>query len=510
MKNKVWKMLIILLLIMFVTPVCTFADPPAEVKKENELLHYDKDDIKEHFSSGAGREIAAQMTNNVLSNWVNKLKSVKDDKNYRTVYYYIYGELNGRRLTYGSGSLEDFKNISFWDIFYIGNSKIISNNKDKIPTEILAAWTETIWIQYKAGATGYYDVSNLIGQLAKRIENGAIEEETLKSFSDKTVAGIMEQFKKLEGTEVKVDTKKRYDFVKKLSDSVIYAWMTSGIYDIYIEGHAAILGEYCRRQVLNNSVSDEELKSWSAYSIASMAYGIDKTDSGSSNRTERYNEWVKMYRLIKKDVLEIWQTKLESNQTTEEEITKKIIENYDPTYPIRALLANNLDHKNISGEIEREQENLNIDYLKRIYLANYPLDAIEKEVLEAWIKTMDNEWNNQNFTSKREMIVYQATQRYIEHELDYNKNFSGWVPTIGKLDNNKLTQMTGNILGVLQTIGSIVSIIALIIIGMKYMIGSVEEKAKYKETLIPYIIGCALVFGISNIVAIIYKIAVNL
>ena len=45
--------------------------------------------------------------------------------------------------------------------------------------------------------------------------------------------------------------------------------------------------------------------------------------------------------------------------------------------------------------------------------------------------------------------------------------------------------------------------IGLMILAIKYMLGSVEEKAQYKKTMFPYVIGCVLIFGITNILAII-------
>ena len=59
------------------------------------------------------------------------------------------------------------------------------------------------------------------------------------------------------------------------------------------------------------------------------------------------------------------------------------------------------------------------------------------------------------------------------------------------------------IIGVLQLFGSILSVIVLIVLGIKYMLGSVEERAQYKESMMPYIIGAVLIFGIVNILAII-------
>ena len=66
-----------------------------------------------------------------------------------------------------------------------------------------------------------------------------------------------------------------------------------------------------------------------------------------------------------------------------------------------------------------------------------------------------------------------------------------------------------NIVKIVQTIGSILSVITLMIIAIKYMMGSVEEKAQYKKVMMPYVIGCFLIFGITNILAIIINVISN-
>jgi len=43
----------------------------------------------------------------------------------------------------------------------------------------------------------------------------------------------------------------------------------------------------------------------------------------------------------------------------------------------------------------------------------------------------------------------------------------------------------------------------LVIIGVKYITASVEEKAQLKETLMPYVIGAILLFGGSGILTIV-------
>ena len=77
----------------------------------------------------------------------------------------------------------------------------------------------------------------------------------------------------------------------------------------------------------------------------------------------------------------------------------------------------------------------------------------------------------------------------------------------GKSDNPKtVSTRVGKILGVIQTIGTIVSVIMLIVIGIKYMVGSIEERAEYKKTLFPYLIGAILLFSGTLLPQIIYNI----
>ena len=62
------------------------------------------------------------------------------------------------------------------------------------------------------------------------------------------------------------------------------------------------------------------------------------------------------------------------------------------------------------------------------------------------------------------------------------------------------------ILGAMRAIGIIVSVGALITIGIKTMLASAEEKSHYKEVMPGYIIGALLVFSITTIPSLIYKV----
>jgi len=87
--------------------------------------------------------------------------------------------------------------------------------------------------------------------------------------------------------------------------------------------------------------------------------------------------------------------------------------------------------------------------------------------------------------------------------------------TIGDLTGNTTGTLTvqtaGNkIVQIVSTVGSILSVIVIIVLGIKYMMGSVEERADYKKTMLPYLIGAAFIFAASNIANIIYQFAINI
>ena len=68
---------------------------------------------------------------------------------------------------------------------------------------------------------------------------------------------------------------------------------------------------------------------------------------------------------------------------------------------------------------------------------------------------------------------------------------------------DKVMNIGNRIIGIVQFIGSFASVIVLIVLGIKYMMGSIDERAEYKKTMLPYVIGAVLVFAITNIVGIV-------
>ncbi len=61
------------------------------------------------------------------------------------------------------------------------------------------------------------------------------------------------------------------------------------------------------------------------------------------------------------------------------------------------------------------------------------------------------------------------------------------------------TDFTDKLVDMIRTIGIFIAVGVMMLLGIKYMTGSLEEKATYKKSMVPYIIGCILLFGASTI-----------
>lgn len=63
------------------------------------------------------------------------------------------------------------------------------------------------------------------------------------------------------------------------------------------------------------------------------------------------------------------------------------------------------------------------------------------------------------------------------------------------IDQTGLKEISDVIYNTLLAVGLILAVAVGLFLGIKIMIGSIEEQAQYKELLIPYFIGCIVVFG---------------
>jgi len=74
------------------------------------------------------------------------------------------------------------------------------------------------------------------------------------------------------------------------------------------------------------------------------------------------------------------------------------------------------------------------------------------------------------------------------------------------IDEDALKYTSDSVYNILFTIAVVLAVAIGMIIGIQFMMGSVEEQAKVKETLVPYVIGVFIVFASFTI----WKIVVNI
>ena len=69
--------------------------------------------------------------------------------------------------------------------------------------------------------------------------------------------------------------------------------------------------------------------------------------------------------------------------------------------------------------------------------------------------------------------------------------------------------IANTVVWVVRTVGQSIAVIMLLVIGIKYIMGSVEQKAEYKQSMLPYFIGAILIFAGASITQIIYSVFIK-
>jgi len=69
-----------------------------------------------------------------------------------------------------------------------------------------------------------------------------------------------------------------------------------------------------------------------------------------------------------------------------------------------------------------------------------------------------------------------------------------------------VTSMAGRIISIIRNVAVIVGVVVLAILGVKFMLGSAEERAEYKKSFVPLIIGIVVVMGAVQIATMLFSI----
>ena len=106
--------------------------------------------------------------------------------------------------------------------------------------------------------------------------------------------------------------------------------------------------------------------------------------------------------------------------------------------------------------------------------------------------------------SQDEIDQEEYDQKYQQGLNDPTANPNSWKPTLE--EEPIVFEKAGELLGTINVIGVVCSIIVLIVIGVKYMVGSIEEKAEYKKTIWTYILGMFFLAAATTLPNLIYSI----
>ena len=79
-------------------------------------------------------------------------------------------------------------------------------------------------------------------------------------------------------------------------------------------------------------------------------------------------------------------------------------------------------------------------------------------------------------------------------------------PALKDKDTAVFINKASTIVFVIRTIGIVVTVVCLMLIGIKYMTSSIEEKAEYKKSMIPYLVGVFIFFALTQLLGVIIKV----
>lgn len=101
------------------------------------------------------------------------------------------------------------------------------------------------------------------------------------------------------------------------------------------------------------------------------------------------------------------------------------------------------------------------------------------------------------------ILIYAVNVNAAGFELDLES-----MKNVSKLDtsggtNTGVNAILNDIIGYLQLGGTAIAVITVTLLGAKYMVSSVEEKATIKNKAMPIVIGCILLFAGVNLVALV-------
>ena len=102
--------------------------------------------------------------------------------------------------------------------------------------------------------------------------------------------------------------------------------------------------------------------------------------------------------------------------------------------------------------------------------------------------------------------VSEDRNQTIDQVMGGAENFISGANTENTISQSSLKNTIDLIYNILLAVGIIVAVVAGAILGVQFMVASADGKAELKERLVPYVVGCVVIFGAFGI----WKLAVNI
>lgn len=141
------------------------------------------------------------------------------------------------------------------------------------------------------------------------------------------------------------------------------------------------------------------------------------------------------------------------------------------------------------------------------YHPTYSLQRTEKDGAEYWV------YSSKNISFSKSTILGWSISNTegSEHEYtDFKVDPDKYNPDVQLESGSEFVDVAGRIVTVINVIGVVILIATVMILGIKYMVGSLEQRAEYKKSMIPILIGAIMLFSISSILNFVYSTVSNM
>lgn len=107
------------------------------------------------------------------------------------------------------------------------------------------------------------------------------------------------------------------------------------------------------------------------------------------------------------------------------------------------------------------------------------------------------------------LLVATLSQVCLATDVDY----SGIVSSVNtnadaaSVDVSSINTTAGKVVRMIRNAAAIAAVVIISILGIKYMMGSTEEKADYKKSFIPLIVGIVVVVSATSIATLLFSVA---